>query len=253
MRLELFVFCTSPYCMKVKCYLDYKGLAYETLTVNPLRRSEIRFSGQPKVPVLRIDGEWKHESSAIGLWLEERFPQPPLLGRDAGERARILEMDRWVSESCIPAALRLARGDAGWRARLHNGRRLAQCLHSQRPVPWVARQLWPLLLPLARSIRENTAGVDRAEPLQDTLERLASELLARLDGGPFLGGRDAVSLADLSLYPPIAFPYAVGLDVGPDYPFVKRPEILGWLGRVQALLPANPFLTSEDLLERPLF
>lgn len=50
-----------------------------------------------KVPALELpDGRVLTESRAIQTWLEGRFPEPNLMGRDADERAFIEEADRQV-------------------------------------------------------------------------------------------------------------------------------------------------------------
>ncbi len=50
-----------------------------------------------KVPALELpDGRVLTESRAIQTWLEGRFPEPNLMGRDADERASIEEADRQV-------------------------------------------------------------------------------------------------------------------------------------------------------------
>lgn len=50
-----------------------------------------------KVPALEIDdGRVLTESRAICSWLEARYPEPNLLGRDAEERAFVEEADRQV-------------------------------------------------------------------------------------------------------------------------------------------------------------
>lgn len=50
-----------------------------------------------KVPMLELDdGRVLTESRAIQTWLEARFPEPNLLGRDGEERAFVEEADRQV-------------------------------------------------------------------------------------------------------------------------------------------------------------
>ena len=57
----------------------------------------------PVVPVLTIDGQSKADSTPIGLWLDELFPDHPrLLPIDDNERERLLAIDHWVSHRLIP-------------------------------------------------------------------------------------------------------------------------------------------------------
>jgi len=71
--IVLFAFPTSPYAIKVSCYLAYLKLDYQFVGVNPITFKQIEFSGKRQVPVLKIGDEWKLDSQAIGLWIEEKF------------------------------------------------------------------------------------------------------------------------------------------------------------------------------------
>ena len=74
--------------------LNLKGLAYEQIAVD-LRREEHlgdafkAINPQQFVPVLEADERLMIQSPAIIEWLEERYPNPPLLPGDAGDRAQV--------------------------------------------------------------------------------------------------------------------------------------------------------------------
>lgn len=89
----------SPFCMKMRAILDYKGLQYET--VNPLAHiREISRRGKVgKVPALEIDGELVVDSTDIAYALEGRFPHPPLLPKLAHERGLCHAIEEWADES----------------------------------------------------------------------------------------------------------------------------------------------------------
>jgi len=82
--IELFVFPTSPYAMKVACYLAYQQRDYQAIGVSPISFEQVAFTGRRQVPVLKIGNEWKQDSHDIGLWLEEKFPGSQLLGNSVG-------------------------------------------------------------------------------------------------------------------------------------------------------------------------
>lgn len=72
--IRLYSYALSPFAAKVHCYLCYKGLEFETFYVHPFKvRDELPLGCQ--VPVLEIDGEYKNDSTPIGLWLERKFPE----------------------------------------------------------------------------------------------------------------------------------------------------------------------------------
>ncbi|XP_063066312.1 prostaglandin E synthase 2-like [Engraulis encrasicolus] len=56
-RLTLYQYRTCAQCSKLRAFLDYYGLQYDTVEVNPIMRQEIKFSSSSKVPVLVIEGE----------------------------------------------------------------------------------------------------------------------------------------------------------------------------------------------------
>lgn len=50
--LVLYQYQTCPFCCKTRAFLNYYGLQYEIVEVNPLFRKEIKFSKYKKVPIL---------------------------------------------------------------------------------------------------------------------------------------------------------------------------------------------------------
>jgi len=105
-HIQLFSYPTSPYGQKVGCYLKYKELEFKFVGVNPLTNDQIKFTRQRQVPVLQIGNEWRKESSELGLWLDEAYPDKPMLPGDESERERVLEIDKWVSDSLITGMFR---------------------------------------------------------------------------------------------------------------------------------------------------
>ena len=81
----------SPFCRKVRLSLAEKKLDVELVEERYWERDPdfIRRSPAGKVPVLKMDGRTMTESSAICEYIEERFPDPPLLPRDPGERQEV--------------------------------------------------------------------------------------------------------------------------------------------------------------------
>jgi glutathione S-transferase len=88
----------SPFCMKVRAMLDYKGLEYRT--VNPLAaRKTLRNRGTGKVPAVEIDGTFVTDSTDIAYALEERWPDPPLIPGDPRDRGLCHAIEEWADES----------------------------------------------------------------------------------------------------------------------------------------------------------
>ena len=88
----------SPFCMKVRAILDYKGADYQA--VNPLAaRSTLTKRGTGKVPAIEIEGAFITDSTDIAYALDERFPQPPLFPPDPRERGICHAVEDWADES----------------------------------------------------------------------------------------------------------------------------------------------------------
>lgn len=50
--IKLYQYQTCPFCCKTRAFLDYYGINYEIVEVNPLFRKEIKFSKYRKVPFI---------------------------------------------------------------------------------------------------------------------------------------------------------------------------------------------------------
>ena len=92
--IQLYDFASSPNCQRVKVVLAEKNLPYETIPVD-LRKGEqkkpdfLKLNPYGKVPVI-IDGATVlYESLIINEYLEEKYPEPPLMPRDPAKRAKI--------------------------------------------------------------------------------------------------------------------------------------------------------------------
>jgi glutathione S-transferase len=101
--IRLLTFIVSPYAAKVRAVLRYKGLAFDEEYVDPLDRRELkRLSGQNAVPVL-VDGERVvADSTAIVRYLDEKFPERPVIPKDPVLRARALLLEEWADEGLAP-------------------------------------------------------------------------------------------------------------------------------------------------------
>lgn len=53
LNLRLYQYQSCPYCCKVRAFLDYYGFSYEVIEVNPVTKSQIKFSKDyKKVPIV---------------------------------------------------------------------------------------------------------------------------------------------------------------------------------------------------------
>jgi len=88
----------SPFCRKVRIVLAEKKLEVE-MQVEPVwehRQQFLALNPAGKVPVLvEPEGTVLSDSMAITEFLEEVYPQPPMIGGTPGERAEIRRLVAW--------------------------------------------------------------------------------------------------------------------------------------------------------------
>ena len=85
----------SPYCWRTRMALAHKGLAVETIPWRFLDRDKLAPSGQARVPVIVDKGKWVNDSWTIALYLDQTYPERPLMQSDA-ERAAARLINHWA-------------------------------------------------------------------------------------------------------------------------------------------------------------
>lgn len=96
MRLELYSYWRSSASYRVRIALGLKKLAYAYHAVDLVKDGGAQhdpayraLNPQALVPTLVVDGRPLGQSLAILEWLEETFPEPPLLPAEPWARARV--------------------------------------------------------------------------------------------------------------------------------------------------------------------
>ena len=109
-----------PYAARARIVLAEKGIPYETVAIDLSDRPAWLYEKNPagRVPVLEEDGGFiLPESAVIMDYLEERYPEPPLLPQDPAERALArLRIERFDDLGKPYYVVR--RGEEGGRERL---------------------------------------------------------------------------------------------------------------------------------------
>jgi glutathione S-transferase len=92
--LKLNGFHISNYHNKVRIALLEKGLSFdEDAAARPSQKDDyLARSPMGKAPFMEVDGEYLRESQVICEYLEEAYPQKPLLPKDPIARARVREL-----------------------------------------------------------------------------------------------------------------------------------------------------------------
>lgn len=97
MAMELYWGSGSPYSWRVLLALEYKGLSYESHVLQFSKQEHkspamLRMNPRGRVPVLK-DGDFVvFESLACLLYLDRKYPEPPLFGTSPEEAATIMRV-----------------------------------------------------------------------------------------------------------------------------------------------------------------
>jgi len=191
--IVLYTYWRSSAAYRVRIGLELKGLAWEARPVHLVRdggeqhhEAYRALNPQQLVPTLLHDGHTLTQSLAIIEYLEERFPQMPLLPADPAGRARVRALAQLVACDIHPI----------------NNLRVMQYLERDLQLPADARTQWTL-----HWIAE---GFDAMEAM----------LANSRDTGTFCHG-DRPGLADICLLPQLYNAHRFGLDLAP-YPTLRR-------------------------------
>lgn len=226
MRLRLFDWAPSPFCMKVRSVLNYKGVAYERVpALGPsflefMRRSRVR-----KVPALDIDGRLVADSTDIAHELERLFPEPAILPADPALRGLSHALEDWSDEALYFLGLHFQWIDP-------RGRPMVRKAFGSTPQGIVAR--WFYQRRIAAQLRGQGTGRKPPAQVAADLRRELAALADMLGRQPFLLG---------------ATPWLCDFAVNAQLVYLSRPpgsaeilaefDVLGrYMERMKALRPA---------------
>src|SRR5262245_7337448 len=105
--MKLYNFHVSSTSYRTRIVLNLKGLSYDYI---PVRLDKGEHLGEADgtiipmrgVPTLEVDGVHLYQSSAIIEYLEEKYPDPPLLPKDSASRAHVRALAAIVGSDMHP-------------------------------------------------------------------------------------------------------------------------------------------------------
>jgi len=203
--MRLFDFQRAPNPRRARMIIAEKNIAIETVPVNLYRMEQLSaeflaINPAGTVPVLETDdGTYLTETIAICTYLEELYPDPPLLGRTATEKSLVLNWNNIAEQTGMLSIAEMLRNwSPGFRNRVFPGE---------------------LDYPQMPELIER--GRIRTEQFFDQMEK-------RLAEAPYLAGEN-FSFADISL---LAFTdFAGWVEINP---VASRPALKRWYERVSA-------------------
>ena len=197
--ITLYDCATAPNPRRARIFLAEKGLAHETVQID-LRSAEQmsdaykRINPRCTVPALRVeDALVLSDNAAIAAYLEAQYPQPPLLGRSAQDKAEIASLN--------------------WRMEFDGLMPVAEALRNSSPA-MVDRALpGPVNYPQIPELAQR--GQARAQ-------RFFAELNEHLAGRSFVAA-EQFSVADITAV--VAVDFARVIKLKPDQ---NHPHLLRW-------------------------
>ena len=114
--MKLYSFSRSSAAYRVRIALALKGLSYEYASVNLPKGAQYQpeysaINPQNLVPVLDEGNQLLYQSLAIIQYLDEVYPEPPLLPQDAFGRSRVRSL-ALVDRPAVPQKSSNATGDS---------------------------------------------------------------------------------------------------------------------------------------------
>ena len=208
--IVLYQYEVCPFCCKVKAFLDFHNIPYRVVEVDPLGKSELKWSDYKKVPVVLLDDTRQVNNSSsiisqLSVDLQASGGSKEIEKRSWGaskSKKSLQENEkkderwrRWVDEKLVKTITvniyRNAResfqtfdyitehGNFGWVQK-----------HAARVVG--ATMMWSLSNRLKKKY-----GIEG--DVRDALNGLTEDWVRGLDGRPFMGG-DRPSLADIEAF-----------------------------------------------------
>jgi glutathione S-transferase len=193
--MNLYVFQVAPNPTRVRLYLAEKTLGGAKIDVNEVsvnlvegeqqRAEHIERNSVGKLPVLELkEKSFLTESLAIIEYFEELHPDPPMIGSDAEERARVRELERVAEMGVLLPVARIVHA-------------------TNSPLGWPP-------------VPEMAAFFQGALP--DGLRTLDAQLS---DGRPFVAGQNP-TIIDCTLAAALQFARFGKVEIDPSFEHVAR-------------------------------
>ena len=100
--MTLYGYFRSSTSYRTRIAMNLKQLDYDYVAVNLAQDEQLEatfqaINPQGLVPVLQVDDLWLYQSPAILEWLEEVYPEHPLLPKDAAARMQVRALSAMIS------------------------------------------------------------------------------------------------------------------------------------------------------------
>ena len=129
--MTLYAYFRSSTSYRTRIAMNLKQLDYDYITVNLAQDEQLEaafqsINPQGLVPVLQVDDLWLYQSPAILEWLEEVYPEHPLLPKDVAARMQVRALSAMIGCDIHPL----------------NNRRILQYLRNELSVDEAKVMTW---------------------------------------------------------------------------------------------------------------
>ena len=190
----LYQFPLSHFCEKARWMLDHKELDFVAQNLTPgVHRAFAQLkTGQNKLPILKDADRWIAGSTDIAMYLDEYYPEHPLLRHDSKLTEKILEIDQLTIE--------LGRNVRRWGLvhMLNDGQSLDILVGEKGYLKQFEKYSKPLLkMLMTKGYQLNAENIAQAKQHIDHTVRILNEYLIDNQSGYMVG--DRLSLADIAV------------------------------------------------------
>jgi glutathione S-transferase len=221
----------SPFCDKLRRLLNYKGIAFDVRDYPLAGGKKIKqFNPSGKLPALEHNGTFVNDSTDIAYYVEQQFPQHPLIPTDPKQKALMHVLEDWADESLYfyEMTMRFVKSST---ARTNLGKMLEFDKGFSR---WYLEKILPTKMGVAMICSMQGTGRKSMAQLKVDIGRhvqaVADFLGGREGDGQWLVG-DSMTLADLSVYSM----FFCLLDAPEAKAIIDaKPTVVAWMQRIRS-------------------
>jgi len=244
-RLRLLGSQMSPYSIKVRSYLLYKGIEFDWIERS--RKNEALFQQHARVQLIPLvlfpDGEAMQDSTPIIERLEAQYPEPAIHPADRATHFLSDLLEEFGDEWCNKLMFQFRWGPR--EDQLSAARRLSVLMLPGVPLKWIRPLFRPVLIRRMVPRMAFAGANDTNRPhLRRSWERTVALLDAHLEKRPYLfGGRPA--FGDFGIWGNVAQAYSD--PTGHGHISAHAPAVERWIDRMARPRAEGSFETLDEL------
>lgn len=186
--IKLYQFSACPFCWKVRVLLDYQGIPYEIIEVDPMSKRELEFTEYKKVPVLRDGNQVITESSEIMAYLNGKYE----ISSPAADESQWCS---WVDETLVHFFPPIIHKD--FKTSYRTIKKITPASKGGRIKRHLTSVVGAAIMSKVAKKKAHKRGIENPEAgMKKAVDHWVNH---GLNGQPFFGG-DKPSLADLSVF-----------------------------------------------------